>query len=208
MSVSISRSYKDKHWRALKFESDEDWKKGIDIFLDRMETRYFLHIRRILKHTTSGFAALALDCTVIETLEQFRQVTRRAPPRKTEAYFVSFLTGTSFSAFVTEHQARLFYTQIRCGLLHQSEAEGSLIKRNDTDPLISTTKNNKGVIVNAKAFHAQLEKVVNEYADVLRKPESSEQRAAFRKKMNFICAVGESGPANISSVSVSYGSLK
>lgn len=121
---------------------------------------------------------------------------------------MSFLTGTSFSAFVTEHQARLFYTQIRCGLLHQSEAEGSLIKRNDTDPLISTTKNNKGVIVNAKAFHAQLEKVVNEYADVLRKPGSSEQRAAFRKKMNFICAVGESGPANISSVSVSYGSLK
>jgi hypothetical protein len=191
VSMRISRNYKDKHWKGLSFDKEADWQEGIAIFMDRMETRYLLHIRRLLKHTTSGFAALALDCIVIETMEQFRQGTQKTPYKKGEAYFVSFLTGTSFSAYITPLQAAQFYAQIRCGLLHQSEAEKSLIRRNLTDPLIGPTKDKKGVIVNAKLFHAQLEKAIHEYANVLRNPESFKERAAFRRKMNFICAVEE-----------------
>ena len=55
--------------------------------------------------------------------------------------------------------------------------------------LIAFTKDQKGVIVNAKAFHAQLEKTIHEYAAMLRKPESTRERAAFKKKMNYICQV-------------------
>ena len=192
MSVRMSRNYKDQHWKALKFDTEEDWQKGIDIFVDRMETRYLLHIRRLLGHTTSGFAALALDCIVVETMEQFRQGTKKTPYKKAQAYFVSFLTRTSFSAYISEHQARKFYTQIRCGLLHQAEAEDSLIKRNRSNPLLTTTEDGKGLIVNANLFHTHLEKVIQEYTAILRNPASTQERIAFRKKMNFICAVEES----------------
>ena len=73
----ISRNYKADHWKALRFTSEADWETAIAIFQDRLETRYLEHIRRLLGHRTSGFAVLALDCVVIETMEQFRQGTQK-----------------------------------------------------------------------------------------------------------------------------------
>jgi hypothetical protein len=190
----ISRKYKAKHWEALTFESEADWEIAVAIFQDRINTRYLEHIGRIIGHRTSGFAVLTLDCALIETLEQFRQGTEGTPSRQGEKYFVSFLRGTSFKEHVGEEEARLFYTSIRCGLLHQGEAKSSLVKRNSTLPLISLTEDHKGVIVNAKAFHAQLEKAIHEYSELLGKPESTKEREAFRKKMNYICQVENEPP--------------
>jgi len=194
--MKISGNYDAAHWKALTFTAEADWETGIAIFLDRLETRYLKHIRSLLGHRTSGFAALTLDCAVIETLEQFRRGTKKTPRGEGKKYFVSFLTKTSFSAYVTEEQARLFYRAIRCGLVHQAEAEASLVKRNSKAPLIAFTKDRKGLIVNAKAFHEQLEVVVREYAATLRKRAYADARAAFRKKMNFICRVEEDNPSS------------
>jgi hypothetical protein len=193
----ISRKYKAEHWEALTFKSDADWETALAIFQDRINTRYFEHIDRIIKHRTSGFAVLTLDCALIETLEQFRQGTEETPRKQGEKYFVSFLTGTSFKDHVNPEQASLFYRNIRCGLLHQGEAKSSLVKRNTALPLISFTEDHKGVIVNAKAFHAQLRKTVYEYSDLLRKPDSTKERAAFRKKMNYICQVENKAPEEV-----------
>ena len=55
----ISRNYKVDDWKALTFKTEDDWQKALVIFRDRMETRYLEHIRRILGHHTSGFAAMA-----------------------------------------------------------------------------------------------------------------------------------------------------
>jgi hypothetical protein len=185
----ISRNYKVDDWKALTFKTEDDWQKALVIFRDRMETRYLEHIRRILGHHTSGFAAMALDCAVIETMEQFRRGEPKTPYGEGKKYFVSFLTETSFSPDVSKRKARIFYKNIRCGLLHQTEAEDSLIKRNNTRPLIAFTENHKGVIVNAKVFHQRLEQVISEYAENLKDPKSKTGRAAFRTKMNFICRI-------------------
>lgn len=69
----ISRHYKAHQWEALKFSTEADWQTAVDIFEDRMESRSLVHARLILGHKTSGFAALTLDCAVIETMEQFRR---------------------------------------------------------------------------------------------------------------------------------------
>jgi hypothetical protein len=185
----ISRNFSVDDWKALTFSSEADWQKAVTIFLDRMETRYLEHIRRILSRRTSGFAALALDCAVIETMEQFRRGEPKTPYREGRKYFVSFLTETLFSPDVSKKQARVFYKNIRCGLLHQTEAEDSLVKRNNTRPLIAFTKDRKGVIVNAKVFHQRLEQVIREYAEKLKDPNSQKEREAFRTKMNFICRI-------------------
>jgi hypothetical protein len=194
-AMLISRNYKADDWKALTFQSEDDWQKAIAIFLDRMETRYLEHVRRILGHRTSGFAALALDCAIIETMEQFRRGEQKTPYKQSKKYFVSFLTETSFSPDVSKKQAAVFYKNVRCGLLHQTEAEDSLVKRNNTRPLIALTKDNKGVIVNAKAFHKRLEQVIREYAQGLKDPKAKKEREAFRAKMNFICRVEGQPPA-------------
>jgi hypothetical protein len=194
----ISRKFTVDDWKALTFGSEADWQKAVTIFLDRMETRYLEHIRRILGHHTSGFAALALDCAVIETMEQFRRGEPKTPFGEGKKYFVSFLTETLFSPDVGKKQARVFYKNIRCGLLHQTEAEDSLVKRNNTRPLIAFTKDHKGVIVNAKVFHQRLEQVILGYAEKLKDPKSTKEREAFRTKMNFICRI-EGKPPEVQS---------
>ncbi len=144
----ISRNYEADDWKALTFRTEDDWKKAITIFLDRMETRYLKHIFVLdFSYRTSGFSALALDCAVIETMEQFRRGEPKTPFGDGKRYFISLLTETSFSPDVSKKQAaRVFYKNIRCGLLHQTEAEDSLVKRNDTRPLIAFTKDHKGVV--------------------------------------------------------------
>jgi hypothetical protein len=187
--MRISRNYKAEHWNALTFNTEDDWQKGFEIFMDRLTTRYLLHIQRLLRHRTSGFAVLTLDCALIETLEQFRRGVSETPRGQSQEYFATFLTATSFSQDFTTERAILFYKVIRCGLLHQSEAKSSLVKRSETLPLIKLPEDRKGLIVNAKAFHAKLEGVIGEYVSVLQNPESKQARAAFRNKMDSICNV-------------------
>jgi hypothetical protein len=190
----ISRNYKAADWKALIFKTEEDWQKAVDIFLDRIETRYLKHIDRIISHRTSGFAVLALDCTLIETLEQFRRGKQKTPNRKVETYLVAYLTGTSFKKYFDKDTARMFYRQIRCGLLHQTDAKDSQVKRTSTLPMIAYTKGKKGLVVNSKPFHQEMKEVIRQYAEELRNPKSKKARNAFRDKMDFICGVEKQPP--------------
>jgi len=162
------------------------------MFEDRIETRYLEHIRALLPRQTSGFAVLALDSALIETLEQFRRGKQKTPKGQIQDYFVSFLTETAFGQHFDKPLAILFYKTIRCGLLHQSEAAGnSRIKRGTGLPLVSYTVDQSGIVINTRRFHELLEQVIHEYSAGLRKFESATQRQAFRRKMNYICRIEE-----------------
>lgn len=190
--MRVSRNYTVDHWKALKFSCEEDWAQGVAIFMDRIETRYLEHIRALLRQSTSGFVVLTLDCALIETLEQFRRGKNKTPQREGRQYFESFLTETAFKEHFNKDLAGYFYTEIRCGLLHQSEAGGtSRVKRGKSLPLVSATTDGKGVVVNTPEFHSLLEKVIKDYADILQDVKAIPQREAFRRKMNFICRVEE-----------------
>jgi len=194
-AMRISRNYKVDDWKALHFESEADWQKAVDILQDRFETRYLEHIRILIERSTSGFVVLSLDCAIIETLQQFRCGQPKTPDRQVRKSFIAFLTTTPFSEHFDEHLAEIFYYTVRCGLLHQTEAgDTSRIKRGGEIPLVAYTSDHKGIVINTKAFHDSLEKTISDYADQLRDPGSVELRAAFRRKMNFICRI-ESKPA-------------
>ena len=80
--------------------------------MDRVESRYLEHIRALIKRKTSGFVVLALDCALIETLEQFRRGKARTPPRDCRKYFEAFLTETAFAKHFNTNLAINFYTEI------------------------------------------------------------------------------------------------
>jgi hypothetical protein len=121
---------------------------------------------------------------LIETLEQFRRGKHKTPSKKGQTYFVAFLTGTSFAEHFGDATAKMFYRQIRCGLLHQTEAQDSQVKRNSKLPMIAYTRGKNGLIVNAKPFHQKLKEVIRQYADELRIPGSEKARMALRHKMD------------------------
>lgn len=189
--MRISRNYTTDEWRKLDFSTEADWQKAVDILKDRLQTRYLEHIAVLLKRQTSGFVVLALDCALAETLQQFRLGEPETPWGQGQQHFVDFLTQTSFREHFDAPRATLFYTAIRCGLLHQTEAKHNSRLKRGTLPLVSYSVDHKGLVINVPLFHETLERVIREYLAELRRPESLEARASFRKKMEFICRIEE-----------------
>ena len=186
--MRISRLFTVEDWKSLDLGIEDSWRRAVDMFQDRLESRYLEHIRRLLPMKTSGFAVLALDCALIETMENFKRGTRTTPSGKGKKYFVSFLTSSEFAAHFTVERAEIFYKQIRCGLLHQSEAgEFSRIKRGGGLPLVSDTADKKSLILNKVLFHELLEQEIKLYYQEIRVGPAPELRANFKKKMDGIC---------------------
>lgn len=191
--MRISPEYTVDHWNALSFTVEEDWQKAVNILEDRLRGRFFDIVEKIEHHEFAGFAVLALDCLLIETLQQFRQGRNETPTRQSPRYFVDFLTQTSFGKHFDEPTAEQFYVQVRCGILHQAEVKKNSRVRIDTDEMVRLTPDGQGMIINRKKFHQELETVFEQYLAELRNPANSEQRAHFRAKMNHICRVSGGG---------------
>jgi hypothetical protein len=137
-----------------------------------------------------GFAIMALDCLLMETLQSFRTGRpnpERANDRLSTQAFVDFLTQRSaFKTYFDEPKARLFYDHFRCGILHQGEVKSSGLIRMDTLNMVSPSRDNQSFIINRRLFHEALAKEVDEYKQELIEGEDATLRDNFIKKMNEI----------------------
>jgi len=190
-SMEISPRYNARNWTSLTFSAEEDWQKAVDIFEDRIRGRFLDIIACIESHAYAGFAVLALDCLLIETLQQFREGKHETPSGQAKQYFVRFLTQTSFGDFFSEETAVMFYKQFRCGILHQAEVKATSLVRRRQVPLVDFTDDRQGLIINRELFHRQLVIEFEHYVGQLREnnPLSKVMRQNFRKKMDYICRV-------------------
>jgi len=189
------------HGRNGEKWTEDNWQTAIDIFEDRLRGRYFKYIEVLLNFEYSiqdyhaGFVITALDCLIIETLQQFYD--GRDSSQGSEKSFERFLTTTSFQKnFGVDTSegslADLFYDQIRCGILHQAEVKTDSKIVSSRARLIA--REGKGVKVNRRKFHAQLLREFESYVKRLRKPKTKEDRGLrekFRQKMDYICKVKE-----------------
>lgn len=190
--MRISPNYRTSNWKDLKLtleSSEEDWQKGIDILRDRIDGRFLNYMAQIDKGNFAGFAIMALACLLIETLQQFREGVGKTPRGKSKEYLVRFLTETSFGEHFDQKSAERFYTQIRCGILHQAEAEKSSRIRTDIEPLVCCSEDGKGLVINRRKFFTKLREVFNEYLDTLKDPSKINIRDNFIRKMNYICRI-------------------
>jgi len=186
--MRISPRFTSTDWKRITFEKEDDWRLAVDIFKDRIRERFLDPIDRIEKCQYAGFAVLALDCLLIEMLQQFREGVNRTPSGKSKLFFVRFLTESGFKEDFDRRQAELFYRQIRCGILHQAEVRGSSkVFISDNAPMVSYASDQKGLVVNRKFFHEQLLDEFRKYTEELLEPVNDDLRDKFRKKMMTIC---------------------
>ena len=191
--MRISPQYSVSDWKGLDFSKEQGWQRAADIFEDRIKGRFLEIIERIDGLVHAGFVVLALDCLLIETLQQFREGEPETPPRMNEEYFIRFLTGTRFARFFDEPKAKKFYDHIRCGVLHQSEVKGdSLVVISSAEPVVRWTESGDGLIVNRRLFHQELVRCFQDYVVELRDPANADVRARFKWKMDHICRVNAS----------------
>lgn len=94
--MRISPRFFAADWLALDAHVTKDWVRAVEIFEDRIEGRFLQPIRSTISNRWSGFAVLALDALLVETLQQFWEGVRRTPSRvssngcrqlQSEAYF-------------------------------------------------------------------------------------------------------------------------
>jgi hypothetical protein len=207
------RNWTDDHWKALTFSSEHDWDTAIEIFEDRIKYRYLDAIDGLQKDDNEhywqhrqrrfGFAMMALDCLLIETLAQFYDGLKDSDEAQkglglnNADFYVRFLTEKSFilkSLFDTS-TALAFYQTIRCGILHQAETKKDSIIRffddkDHSDTPFTLSNDAESLRIHWINFHRMVKNEFETYCAHLRIHDVIGLRDKFRQKMDFICRMG------------------
>ena len=203
MKLSPTKSVKD--WfdlrdEASKNHSPEFWNQIFDdYFYSRIQSRYLQPIDAISKKGCSegeGFAIMSIICAMIEFLESLyngvKYVNERDPKKLQEFEYNS--SGRCFKSFLTtkapfnlnfdDDLANSFYTNIRCGLLHEAATKGGwLIHRKNSNDKVLICGISKVI------YRDNILTALNIYIDLYKKELLSNQKTkeAFIRKYNYLC---------------------
>lgn len=190
---SISPNYRVMDWRdAMR---SDDWAKMVNIFRDRLHGRFLEPIELIEADSKigefAGFSIMALDCLLVETLNQFYQGLDETPKEHKKQFWNFFHASDHFKPSFTRKTSDIFYSHVRCGLLHQAQTKKGTLIRADQDRMISPAPGGlaNGIIVDRVRFHGALKQEILTYS---RRLESGEEGGAdlrknFITKMQHIC---------------------
>jgi len=140
----------------------DDKAKGhlIDLIHHRFFNRYVKHLNDI----DSGFLKMAISCLMIETLESFRQGKKDTKKKGVGLKMFKAFFATEEKLFPGfKDIADDFYSNIRCGILHQAETTNAwrILRKDDL-----LDKKNK--TINATKFVKAIEKSLENYINSLK----------------------------------------
>lgn len=195
------------------------WHNATDLFDQRLYTRYFRPIDRILRmRITSGegFAAMTLICSLIEFLQScFEGKTFRHGEAETEFFYGS--SSKKFKDFLEQHEpfkstfvkaiskptkkiktfADDFYVNVRCGLLHEAATNnGWIIKTCNAKSKYSNFINLKDEC-NKIIYRDKFVETIKTYCDVYKQQiqdndkdnNNKSLRDNFCRKLDSLCMI-------------------
>lgn len=173
--TKLSSSTTVSCYRAL--ESAEDRSALGAFIVERFDERYFRPVE--YSGSKHGFTSIAIACLIIETLESFYQGLPDTKGHSKKMFREFFNRDSGLGAFGKDGD--WFFTEIRCGILHQAETRGGWrILRSG----LLLDINNK--TINATSFLRQLRKSVEQYSIGIQTDDALWKK--FCAKMNAICA--------------------
>lgn len=187
-ALRISPQYTSLDWQALNVSDPRDWSRAADVVRDRLDGRFLRFASNWLSDKYSGFVVLAIDSLLAETIQQFMEGVTNGRGRSRKMV-TRFLKGTRFQPDFDADAREAFYDDIRCGLLHQTEAKGMWLIRRKQAKLLQKAANGQGYIVDVERLHAALQGSLNDYLTRISEPASSLLRSNLWKKMDQICDV-------------------
>lgn len=196
--MEIAKGVKASDWHKLDLtgNNETEWDKSIEIFNKRIEERYIEPIDILIKQEENilpynrkfGFAILALDCMLLETLQSFYEGLTDTK-NKSKTIFIKFLTERSkFKPYFSEKIGEItiaekFYSEFRSGILHQTEI-GKGGKIWSIGKMVN--KINGEIIINRNIFHKSLKEEFNIYTNKLKDNTDQTLKTNFVKKMDYI----------------------
>ncbi|WP_238326046.1 gamma-glutamylcyclotransferase family protein [Bryobacter aggregatus] len=148
--------------RALLTSEPEDasaWSLVINAISRRIDERFLKPIDDLARFDDDdnlpyrpGFAILALDCLLIDTVQSFRE-GRTTTGEHSPAYsFKSFLRNERFSDFNSADRDE-FFGYVRNAILHNGETRKDWRIRIDNDSMLTRGPTTKARTLNRKRFH-------------------------------------------------------
>lgn len=193
---SISPKYRISDWKRASQGGAVDWKLATNIFKDRLHGRFLKPVEHISQDYEiwefSGFTILAIDCLIIETLNQFYNGIDETVGEHRKAFWDFFKNSKHFRTNFSRKKAYIFYSHFRCGILHQAQTKYHSVVRIDEDRMIAPVNPQciaEGLIVDRELFHEALKREIEDYIQKLLSGDEvhNKLRENFVKKMNFIC---------------------
>jgi cation transport regulator ChaC len=194
-SIEIASGFRSARYRELRPLLDVTkpngaaWEEIIGVFKRRLEERFEAPIAQLLGARASagrpGFAILALDCLLIDTLQSFREGRVTTGDVSSASSFRAFLKSARFSDFNSDARSA-FFDYVRNALLHNGETRGDWRVRANTSRMLSKSGSTR--TINRSMFHAAVVEELGEYCDELTSgPEDNRRR--FLRRMDAICGI-------------------
>lgn len=194
-----------KDWPAIKAAIDADpsvdtWTSVADIVLrGRLNRLYFGPIHQLTREPGErgqgeGFAILTIQCAVIEFLAALRKGWSFKHGHKVQGqdnyYGNSKLLYTTFlseeapfaDAFTTQARADEFYTDIRCGLVHEGQTKNTwrIWRGQASDPLVDFDRK----AIHRDVMQRQIEAYLDRYCAEL--AATAQLQDAFIRKFDYL----------------------
>jgi len=193
--MKVSPRFTGSDWKALDFSKHEVWPRATEIFLDRIVGRFTAPADVLLASERPtppaqrrfGFAVLALDCLLIETLGSFVAGVITSTGKSRWVFKNCLLSRAPFKESFTAETAELLYVHFRCGILHQAETAGES-RVLSVGPLVRAQHDH--LVINRTKLHAATKRALDLYAADVKAGRDQQLRDNFRTKMDHICRHG------------------
>jgi hypothetical protein len=171
---------------SLLLKNDDATKKRlVYVIYHRLNNRYGDPLAHVPTNKRSGFLTMAISCLMIEAFQSFREgleYTRAtgAGQKCFSKFFSEIAAFSSLKPFAGD-----FYSNIRCGILHQAETYGNWrVIRRKGSPLFDVSRK----AINADCFFEELVKSFENYCHELEAADwSSALWVAAKRKLKAIC---------------------
>jgi len=196
--IEIAPDFYCDDWEELETKLDPNgdwgknpfaWERAIGVIQGRIETRFLGCANELRDIQYAGFAILALDCLLIETVQAFRSGQAAKNAKESREAYKAFLTSSPhFRNFFLGNTADDFYRNVRNGLLHDGETRRGWLVRAGRKYELVQRQPNGFVIVNREKFHQALLQEARSYLKNLSNPLEKERRKNLIRAMNDLCA--------------------
>ncbi len=150
-ATELAKSFSIAQYRELK--ANKDTQKIAELIYQRFYERYILPFEN--NENRHGFSMMAVCCLMIEALQSFKEGQNESEGKIFERFFHN-------STYFKEFQSTTFYSDIRCGILHQAETRGGWkIWR------IGKLRDESKKAINADLFMDSLKKELADYKKLL-----------------------------------------
>lgn len=201
-----------------KYDYDDSWEEAINLFKNRVNRKFFNPVELIIKGKAlkgEGFTIIMVQCALIEMFAAFREGkifnhnrssdSPKYEYDKSQQMFTSLLRSAKIfkdnfwelnpkNKVVIDKpfNAKEFYTNVRCGLMHEARTKGNWhITATPTTKPVKTEKQflvleDGKIKIYRTVLHYRLIEYLNDYLDELRKTNNhgKELRKFFARKLD------------------------